>query len=241
VLADAGYRAVVPRGNLCCGRPLYDYGMLDQAKRLWQHTLRVLEPALARGVPVIGLEPSCVAAFRSELPDLFPDDPRARRLAQQAQMLPAFLHDRGYTPPPLAGRAVLHGHCHDKAVLDFSAERALLGAMQLELDVPDAGCCGLAGSFGFERAHYEISMAIGERVLLPAVRAAEDALVIADGFSCREQVLHGTGRRPLHAAEVIALAIDRRAATPRTELPRAHAAPGRDRADAVRAPAHRPR
>jgi FAD/FMN-containing dehydrogenase/Fe-S oxidoreductase len=217
VLEHAGYRVVVPRAPVCCGRPLYDYGMLGEAKRLWGRTLDVLGPALARGLPIVGLEPSCVAAFRDELPNLGLRDPRAKQLADSMHTLAGFLRERDYAPPPLAGRALLHGHCHHKAVLDFDEERALLAAMQLEVDVPDSGCCGLAGSFGFEADHYDISMAIGERVLLPAVRATAPATwVVSDGFSCREQILHGTGRTALHVAEVLALAVDEaRAATAR--------------------------
>jgi len=157
---------------------------------------------------VIGLEPSCVAAFRDELPSLFPGDARARRLSELTHTLAGFLRDRDYEPPPLAARALLHGHCHHKAVLDFGAERELLEAMQLDVEVPDAGCCGLAGSFGFEPEHYDISMQIGERALLPAVRAQRPhTLLVADGFSCREQIRHGTGREAMHVAEVVALAL----------------------------------
>jgi Fe-S oxidoreductase len=208
VLEDAGCRVVVPRAHVCCGRALYDYGMLGLARRLWHRTFRILGPAIARGVPIVGLEPSCVAAFRDELPGLFPGDDRARRLADSTHTLAGFLRARGYQPPPLAGRALLHGHCHHKAVLDFENERALLADMHVDLETPDSGCCGLAGSFGFELEHYKIAMAIGERVLLPAVRAERgDSLVIADGFSCREQIRHGTGRNALHVAEVVALAL----------------------------------
>ncbi|NVB82121.1 MAG: FAD-binding oxidoreductase [Kofleriaceae bacterium] len=220
VLADAGYRAVIPEEPVCCGRALYDYGMLDLAKRLWKRTLRVMRPALDRGVPIIGLEPSCVAAFHDELPSIYAGDPRAKQLADQTYTLAGFLRERHYEPPVLSRHGVLHGHCHHKAVLDFDAERELLEAMQLDLDQPDAGCCGLAGSFGFEAEHYDISMAIGEYALLPAIRdESDDTLVIADGFSCREQIVHGTGRQAMHTAEVIALAIaeQRELITPRIE------------------------
>ena len=208
VLEDAGYRVVVPGGHLCCGRALYDYGMLDTAKQLWHKTMTVLEPAIARGIPIVGLEPSCVAAFRDELPNLFPGDERARALSKQTQTLAKFLGDRDYDPPPIAGRVLLHGHCHHKAVLDFDAERELVAAMHADLEVPTSGCCGLAGSFGFEADHYDVSMAIGEHVLLPAVRREDpNTLIVSDGFSCREQIRHGTGRPALHVAELIALAL----------------------------------
>jgi FAD/FMN-containing dehydrogenase/Fe-S oxidoreductase len=200
VLADAGYRVIIPRAHVCCGRALYDYGMLDLAKKLWRHTFDVLP----RGVPIVGLEPSCVAAFHDEMPDLMPDAPDL-----EVFTLAGFLARREYQPPQLPGHALLHGHCHHKSVLDFDAERELLANMGLQLELPDAGCCGLAGSFGFQRDHYDISMAIGERVLLPAVRET-DALLIADGFSCREQIRHGAGRHAYHAAEIIAATLEAR-------------------------------
>jgi FAD/FMN-containing dehydrogenase/Fe-S oxidoreductase len=210
VLESAGYRVVVPRPHVCCGRALYDYGMLDEAKRLWRRTFEVLGPAITRGLPIVGLEPSCVAAFRDELPNLFPGDDRAHRLCNQTKTLAELLRDAHYAAPPLQARVLLHGHCHEKAVLDFDAERQLLESMHVDLEVPDSGCCGLAGSFGYEADHYDISMAIGERVLLPAVRdAGRDTLLVADGFSCREQIEHGTGRRAHHVAELLAYAIRR--------------------------------
>ncbi|HTL32019.1 MAG TPA: FAD-binding and (Fe-S)-binding domain-containing protein [Kofleriaceae bacterium] len=218
VLEHAGYRVIVPRAHVCCGRALYDYGMLDAATRLWRRTFDVFEPVIARGIPIVGLEPSCVAAFRDELPNLFPRDDRARRLSDQTKTLAELLRDEKYEAPPLHGRVLLHGHCHHKAVLDFDAERELLAAMHVDLEVPDSGCCGLAGSFGYESGHYDISMAIGERVLLPAVRnAAADTLLVADGFSCREQIQQGTGRQAQHVAEVLALAIRRLHDTSRVE------------------------
>ncbi|HVV85747.1 MAG TPA: FAD-binding and (Fe-S)-binding domain-containing protein [Kofleriaceae bacterium] len=209
VLEHAGYRVTVPREPLCCGRALYDYGMLPLAKRLWHRTMAALGPDVARGVPIVGLEPSCVSAFRDELPQLFPDDAVAQQLAQRTFTLAELLVRDDARLPSLHGRAVVHGHCHQKAVLDWGAERKVLAGLGLELDVlEDAGCCGLAGSFGYEREHYDISMAIGEQALLPAVRAAGDAIAIADGFSCREQIQHATGRPAYHLAEVLYAALD---------------------------------
>jgi Fe-S oxidoreductase len=208
VLEDAGYRVVVPRGHLCCGRALYDFGMLDLAKRLWARTMRALEPAVTSGVPVVGLEPSCVAAFRDELPNLFPKDDRARKLCEQTKTLAEFLRERRYDPPHVHAKALVQGHCQHRAVLQFDAERELLKQMQLELEVPESGCCGLAGSFGYEADHYDISMQIGERVILPAVRGAgAKTIILADGFSCREQIEHGTGRTAYHIAELLAAAL----------------------------------
>lgn len=218
VLRDAGYRVIVPKTKLCCGRALYDYGMLDQARALWERTFAVLAPAIRNGIPVVGLEPSCVAAFHDELPNLFPRDARARALATSTYTLAGLLQKHGYRPPPLFAHVLLHGHCHHKAVLDFDAERALLDAMHVDVEMPESGCCGLAGSFGFEREHYDVSMRIGEQALLPAVReASSDTLLVADGFSCREQIRHGTGRDAYHLAELIALALHRL-----QELPAGH-------------------
>jgi Fe-S oxidoreductase len=210
VLEAAGYRVLVPEPDLCCGRTVYGYGMLKLGKRLLGRTLDALWPLIRAGVPLVGLEPSCVASFRDELVNLFPDDHDARRLSEQSFLLTEFLaeHAPAYRPPRLARRAVLHGHCHHKAIIGLDSERRLLAAMGLDLKVLDSGCCGLAGSFGYEREHYAVSIAAGERVLLPAVRAAPpEALIIAAGFSCREQVAHATGRRALHPAEVLQMAL----------------------------------
>ena len=206
VLEGAGLHVIVPDVDVCCGRPLYDYGLLDRARALLRRDLEILRPHLRRGTAVVGLEPSCVSVFREELVALFPDDPDARRLHDAAATLPEYLagHD-GYAPPPLRGRAILHGHCHDKSVLRYDREVDLLRRAGLEILQPEAGCCGMAGAFGFERDKYAISKRLVERALAPAVRAAGDeVLVIADGFSCREQVRQATGRLPLHTAEVLA-------------------------------------
>ena len=208
VLEAAGYRVTLPPDGLCCGRPLYDYGMLTLAKRRLRRIVGALQAEIAAGVPVVGLEPSCVAVFRDELPSLLPSED-ARRLSSQTVHLSELLERDGWEPPRLARTAVLHGHCHHKAVMKTDAEEALLARLGVELEILDSGCCGLAGSFGYEGGeHYDLSMQVGERVLFPAVRAApEDALLVADGFSCRQQVAHGTGRRALHLAEVLALAL----------------------------------
>ena len=208
VLEAAGYRVELPRTALCCGRPLYDYGMLGAAKRRLRRILRALEAEIEAGVPVVGLEPSCVAVFRDELVNLFPDDPAATRLSSQSFFLAEFLDREGYEPPSLPGRAVVHGHCHHKSLLKMSDVERVLARAGLEFETLDSGCCGLAGSFGYERQHYDISMQIGERALLPAVRAAdEDTLVVADGFSCRQQIAHATERRALHLAQVLQLGL----------------------------------
>ncbi|HEV8192171.1 MAG TPA: FAD-binding and (Fe-S)-binding domain-containing protein [Ktedonobacterales bacterium] len=210
VLEAAGYRVIVPQRPLCCGRPLYDYGMLDLAKRLLRQILDALRPEIAAGVPLVALEPSCLAVFRDELVNLMSDDEDAQRLSRQSYLLSEFLaqHVSGFELPQLHRKALVHGHCHQKSLVGTSDEESLLHQIGVEYTAPDAGCCGMAGAFGFEREHYGVSMAVGERVLLPAVRAADDeTLIVADGFSCREQIAQSTGRRALHLAELLQLAL----------------------------------
>jgi FAD/FMN-containing dehydrogenase/Fe-S oxidoreductase len=217
VLETAGYSVELPPRGLCCGRPLYDYGMLGRAKRELRRILEALHEQVAAGVPVVGLEPSCVAVFRDELVSLFPDDPAATRLSEQTFFLAEFLRREGYEPPPLRRAAIVHGHCHHKSLLKMSDVDHVLAGLGLDFQILDSGCCGLAGSFGYEADHYDISMQIGERALLPAVRSAPpDALLVADGFSCRQQITHATGRRALHLAEVLQLALREEEASGRT-------------------------
>jgi FAD/FMN-containing dehydrogenase/Fe-S oxidoreductase len=209
VLERLGYRVALPERVLCCGRPLYDYGMLRLATRLWRQVLDALRTTIRAGIPVIGLEPSCVAAFRDELPNLFPDDQDATRLAEQTVTLGEFLDGIDAELPTLHRAAIVQRHCHHQAVMGFDAEQRVLERLGLDVKLLDSGCCGMAGSFGFEREKYEVSMAAGERVLLPAVREAPaDTLVLADGYSCREQIVQGTGRRALHLAQVIRMAME---------------------------------
>jgi len=209
VLEDAGYRVAVPQQPLCCGRPLYDYGMLDLAKKQLNEILAALRPAIRAGIPVVGVEPSCVSVFRDEMPNLLAGDADAERLARQTKTLCELLVETpGWRPPRLARPALLHLHCHSKSVLAADAERKILTEMGLALHQPPVGCCGQAGSFGYEAEHYPVSMQIAEQVLLPAVRrSGADALVVSDGFSCRQQIRDGTGRRAFHPAEVIAHAL----------------------------------
>jgi Fe-S oxidoreductase len=222
VLEDAGFRVAVPGAVLCCGRPLYDYGMLELAKRTLRGVLKGLRGPIREGVPVVVLEPSCAAVFRDELVGLFPTDEDARRLCRQTHVLSEFLMKRApdYRPPRLERRAIVQGHCHQTAIMKMTDEEALLREMGIDAAILDSGCCGMAGSFGFERGErYEVSRRCGERVLLPEVRrASRDTLVIADGFSCREQIRQGTGREALHLAEVLELALRGRGATAPTHL-----------------------
>jgi FAD/FMN-containing dehydrogenase/Fe-S oxidoreductase len=211
VLEAANCDVLVPRQSFCCGRPLYDYGFLKQAKRQLRAIIRGLRPHLAAGTPIIVLEPSCLAVFRDELINLFPTLEDAKRLSQQTFLLSEFLHKKlpGYCPPALDRPVMLHGHCHHKAIAKLDDEEAVLRDMGVRLDSLDSGCCGMAGSFGFEADHYDVSMKVGELVLLPAVRrASADTLIVADGFSCREQIRQGTSKQAMHLAEVLRLAMD---------------------------------
>jgi FAD/FMN-containing dehydrogenase/Fe-S oxidoreductase len=210
VLEAAGFRVIVPNANLCCGRPLYDHGMLDRAQALLLQILDELSPEIAAGIPIVGLEPSCVTVFRDELINLFPHDERAQALSRQTFLLSEFLETRAknFPLPQLNRKALLHGHCHHKSLAKMTAEEAVLRRIGVDFSSPAPGCCGMAGAFGFEREKYDLSIAIGELELLPAVRQAPpDWLIIADGFSCREQIAQGSPRHALHLAEVLQMAI----------------------------------
>jgi FAD/FMN-containing dehydrogenase/Fe-S oxidoreductase len=210
VLEAAGYQVIIPSQTLCCGRPLYDHGMLTTAERLLQQILSALKPQIVAGMPLVGLEPSCVAVFRDELLNLFPNDENARRLSKQTFLLSEFLLKKAphYQLPTLHRKAIVQGHCHHKAIAGMSTEVAILCKLGLDVEIPEAGCCGMAGAFGFEKEHYDISLKCGERALLPAVRGAtDDTLIIANGFSCQEQIEQGTARQPLHLAQVLQMAL----------------------------------
>ncbi|HWM93064.1 MAG TPA: FAD-binding and (Fe-S)-binding domain-containing protein [Thermoanaerobaculia bacterium] len=197
VLERAGFRVEIPPPGLCCGRPLYDFGMLDLARR----QLREIVDALPRGVPMVGLEPSCVAVFRDEMRQIFPDGPEMLTLAELLGKTPPLPSPAAQErePPPV----LVQAHCHHHAVMGLGADRRLLEQLGIEARFLE-GCCGMAGAFGFEPGHYEVSMACAERALLPAIRsAAPNTIVLADGFSCREQIAQATGRRALHLAELL--------------------------------------
>ena len=209
VLESAGYRVMLPQANLCCGRPLYDWGMLDRAKKLLLKILGTLETEIKQDVPIVVLEPSCAAVFRDELLNLFPDDERAHRLSQQTFLLSEFLEQKAthFPLPKLARKALVHGHCHHKSIMRMTDEESVLRKVGIDFQTPAPGCCGMAGSFGFEQDKYQTSLAIGELELLPAVRkASSDCLIVANGFSCREQIRQCTNRQALHLAEVIQMA-----------------------------------
>ncbi|MEU0112589.1 FAD-linked oxidase C-terminal domain-containing protein [Streptomyces bobili] len=223
VLEAAGFRVKVPDTAVCCGLTWISTGQLDVARRVLGHTIDVLREDLRRGTPVVGLEPSCTAVFRADAAELLPKDPDVERLREQTRTLAELLVERAgdWRPPRVDARAVVQRHCHQYAVMGFDADREILRRAGVDADVLDAGCCGLAGNFGFEKGHYDVSMACAEAELLPAVREADEAtLILADGFSCRTQVDQaGTGRTPLHLAEVLAAALHGQDAEPERPAP----------------------
>jgi FAD/FMN-containing dehydrogenase/Fe-S oxidoreductase len=209
VLQAAGFTVSIPGRHLCCGRPLYDFGFLDLAIGYLRRILDDLRTEIESGVPIVVLEPSCASVFRDELRNLLPTDARANQLRQQVFLLSELLerHAPGYRPPRLSAKVLLHGHCHHKAIMKMSDEESLLRRMGADLESLDGGCCGMAGPFGMMKDRFGVSRAVGERVLLPAVRqAAPDTLIVSDGFSCQEQIRQATGRRAVHLAEALAKA-----------------------------------
>ncbi len=216
VLEDLGYEIVVPQSRVCCGRPFFDYGFLTLAKTYFKNAIATMEPFLRDGTPIVGLEPSCIAAFRDELINMFPNDLDAQRLSQQTYTLAEFLELKGgewqWKVPKLHKRALVQVHCHQAAVMKFKCERSVMEKIGLEVEVPDSGCCGMAGSFGYEAGErYRVSQACGERSILPKVRdASQSTLIVADGFSCRHQIEQGAQRQPLHLAQVLRMAQRRR-------------------------------
>ena len=211
VLEDAGFEVDIPKKPLCCGRPLYAFGFLDRAEKLWDRTLDELGPEIEEGIPVIGVEPTCVAAFRDELPQMKPRDERALSLARNVMPLGEFLAKHDYTPRRgLSGDIVLHPHCHHRAILDVAPDAELLRRTGLEVSIADDGCCGMAGDYGFRRATYDVSMKLGERAFLPEIREHGHRHVVADGFSCREQAAQSLGVRPATLAEMLAACLQER-------------------------------
>jgi FAD/FMN-containing dehydrogenase/Fe-S oxidoreductase len=211
VLEAAGFTVVIPPQSMCCGRPLYDYGMLKLAKRLLQRVLDDLRDEIRLGTPVVALEPSCGAVFRNELTNMLPDDEDAKRLSRQTFSIGEFLaqHADDWDMPRLERKGLVHFHCHQRATTDTDCDRVVLDRLALDYEVLDTGCCGLAGSFGYERGErYEVSVKAGEQTLLPAIRAASPhSLLITDGFSCRSQIEHGSDRSAIHLAQVIQMAL----------------------------------
>ena len=208
VLSASGAQVQVPKRHICCGRPLYDFGFLDEARRYLRRILDEFAPQIDAGIPVVMLEPSCASVFRDELLNFFPNDDRAIRLSRQTVMLSEQLTQPGnpWQPPRLPNRRIIvHGHCHQKALMTMKGEIALLEATGAAVEHLDSGCCGMAGPFGFERDKFAVSQSLAERVLLPAVRAAAaDTILVSNGFSCREQISQNSARRAVHLAEVLA-------------------------------------
>jgi Fe-S oxidoreductase len=209
VLTQAGFAVQVPQGHICCGRPLYDFGFLMQARAYLANVLERMATHIDAGTPIIFLEPSCASVFKDELLELFPRDPRAARLKQQVWLFADWLVAQApdFTPCTLSGAQILiHGHCHHKAAFGGAAnEIALLRKAGATVELIQAGCCGMAGPFGFEADKFEVSKAIAGQALMPAVEsAASTAIIVSDGFSCREQIAQLSHRRAVHVAEVLA-------------------------------------
>jgi Fe-S oxidoreductase len=205
VLEAAGYSVQIPQRQVCCGLTWISTGQLDGARKQLSRTLDALETAITQGIPVVGLEPSCTAVLRSDVVELLPDDDRAAKLKRLTKTVAELLTERGWAPPSLAGvEALAQPHCHQHAVMGFNADQALLTQAGATLSTL-GGCCGLAGNFGVEKGHYEVSVAVAEQSLLPAVRAAQaDTVVLADGFSCRTQLDQLSDRRGIHLAQLLA-------------------------------------
>jgi FAD/FMN-containing dehydrogenase/Fe-S oxidoreductase len=208
VLTSAGNNVEIPKRHVCCGRPLYDFGFLDEARRYLLRILDEFAPQIDAGIPIVMLEPSCATVFRDELINFFPNDERAIRLSKQTIMLSEMLArtSTNWQPPQMPGRRiVVHGHCHQKTQMTMQEEMSLLRATGASVELLDSGCCGMAGPFGFEADKFDVSQTLAERVLLPAVRgAAERDLIVSNGFSCREQIKQNTPRSAVHLAEVLA-------------------------------------
>jgi Fe-S oxidoreductase len=209
VLEAAGYSVQIPESSVCCGLTWISTGQLDGARKQLRRTLQALQPAIAQGIPIVGLEPSCTAVLRSDIAELLTDDPRATQLISLTKTLAELLSMRPWSPPSLEGVSVVaQPHCHHHAVMGYSADRALLDKAGATLKTV-GGCCGLAGNFGVEKGHYDVSVAVAELSLLPAVRSADTATaVLADGFSCRTQLEQLSARRGIHLAQLLADRLD---------------------------------
>jgi Fe-S oxidoreductase len=218
VLERAGFQVEVPTRPMCCGLTWISTGQLGMAGRMLRRTIRALRPALRAGVPVVVLEPSCAAVFRSDAAELLGSDD-ARLLADRTRTLAELLIEAGWRPDGLleslrrddpggdrSRRAIAQVHCHQHAIMGFDPDTEILRRCGVDVEVLDTGCCGLAGNFGFERGHYDVSAACAERGLWPAARSADpETVVLADGFSCRTQLAAGrTGREGVHLAQLLA-------------------------------------
>jgi len=206
LLERAGFRVALPSGPLCCGRPLYDWGYLDRARQQFARILETLASDIARETPIVVIEPACASTFKDELRNLFAGQSQAAHLSGQVHYFANFVADRIDRFPKFlrGGSALLQAHCHHHAVIGFDAEQQLLDRLGLSVERPAQGCCGMAGAFGMARETFDVGQAIGERVLLPRVRQLPDeTIVIADGFSCREQIETHGGRGTIHIAQLL--------------------------------------
>jgi Fe-S oxidoreductase len=211
VLEAAGYTVLIPDKPVCCGLTWISTGQLDGARRRLTATVDALADAAAKGTPIVGLEPSCTAVLRHDLLELLPDDPRAAQVATATKTLAELLAGTStWRAPDLSEvSAVAQPHCHQHAVMGWSADERLLREAGASVTAV-GGCCGLAGNFGVERGHYEVSVAVAESALLPAVRAAvHDAVVLADGFSCRTQLEQLGQVQSVHLAQLLADALQK--------------------------------
>ncbi|RKR37523.1 FAD-binding and (Fe-S)-binding domain-containing protein [Paraburkholderia sp. BL17N1] len=203
VLKQLGWHVVLPKNRLCCGRPLYDFGLLERARELLTHILDDLADDIAAGVPLVGLEPGCLSVFKDELLKQLPDHASAKKLSAQTFLFSDFVARQPFDWPTLAADVIVHGHCHQKALFGMQGDTALLNKLGVKWKLLDTGCCGMAGSFGFNVEHHPLSTKIGEDTLFPAVRAAAaETIILTNGFSCREQIEQGTGRHAMHIAQL---------------------------------------
>jgi FAD/FMN-containing dehydrogenase/Fe-S oxidoreductase len=210
VMEAAGFRVTIPHMRVCCGRPLYDHGFLDMARAYLGQILEVLREPIAAGIPIVVLEPSCCSVFRDEMLSLFPKRDDAKKLSALAMTFAEFLQKYGlnFSLPRAESAALVQGHCHHKAIMRMNHEKSVMDKMGLRYEILESGCCGMAGGFGYEADKYGVSMACGERVLFPRVReSSPETLLVADGFSCREQIEQATGRKTFHLAEVMRAAL----------------------------------
>ena len=216
VLEAAGYKVILP-GHWCCGRPMMSKGFIKEAKAMAAKTVEKLAPFAKEGIPIVGLEPSCISAIIDDYPSLLPDSEDAKVVAQMTVTFEEFMATLADDPnvslpiKPRDIKILLHGHCHQKALIGTAAAKKALSLLGegCQIEEVDSGCCGMAGAFGYEAEHYEVSIAMAERQLLPAVRSAEEeTMVVAAGVSCRQQIKHGSGRQSLHPAQILRLALD---------------------------------
>jgi Fe-S oxidoreductase len=213
-LEAAGFEVVLP-GHKCCGRPMISKGLVDKARRAARDTLDRLAPFAEQGLPIVGLEPSCLLTMRDEYRDLLPGDARVEVVAQHCYTFEEFiarLADQGQLDVEFteeARQVLLHGHCHQKSLVGTGPSKRVLSLPAgYRVSEVDSGCCGMAGAFGYEAEHYDISMAMAERRLLPAIRGeSEETIIVAAGASCRQQIRQGTGRRAWHPAQVLRAAM----------------------------------